>query len=123
METTDINISTSAPVTTDGLILTDAAALKVKNLIDAEGEPGLALRVAVKPGGCAGFQYDLFFDNSKLDGDIVKEFSGVNVVVDRMSAEHINGAIIDFVDSINESGFKIENPNAAGGCGCGKSFC
>ncbi|MEY3278170.1 MAG: hypothetical protein RLZZ426_656 [Actinomycetota bacterium] len=123
METTDINISASAPVTTDGLILTDAAALKVKNLIDAEGEPDLALRVAVKPGGCAGFQYDLFFDNSKLDGDIVKEFSGVNVVVDRMSAEHINGAIIDFVDSINESGFKIENPNAAGGCGCGKSFC
>jgi iron-sulfur cluster assembly accessory protein len=123
METTDINISASAPVNTDGLILTDAAALKVKNLIDAEGEPDLALRVAVKPGGCAGFQYDLFFDNSKLDGDIVKEFSGVNVVVDRMSAEHINGAIIDFVDSINESGFKIENPNAAGGCGCGKSFC
>ncbi|MEY2634656.1 MAG: hypothetical protein RIS75_596 [Actinomycetota bacterium] len=120
METTDINIKTSS---TEGLILTDAAALKVKNLIDAEGEPGLALRVAVKPGGCAGFQYDLFFDNSTLEGDIVKEFSGVNVVVDRMSAEHVNGAIIDFVDSINESGFKIENPNAAGGCGCGKSFC
>jgi iron-sulfur cluster assembly accessory protein len=108
---------------TTGLVLTDAAALKVKQLIDSEGEAGLALRVAVKPGGCAGFQYDLFFDTSTLEGDVVKEFGGVNVVVDRMSAEYINGAVIDFVDTINESGFKIENPNAAGGCGCGKSFC
>ena len=106
-----------------GLILTDSAATKVKSLIDAEGEAGLALRVAVKPGGCAGFQYDLFFDNNSLEGDIVKEFSGVKVVVDRSSAEYINGAVIDYVDSLSESGFKIENPLATGGCGCGKSFC
>jgi len=108
---------------TTGLVLTDAAAAKVKTLIDAEGEAGLALRVAVKPGGCAGFQYDLFFDNSTLEGDVVREFGGVNVVVDRMSSEYVNGATIDFVDSLNESGFKIENPNATDGCGCGKSFC
>lgn len=108
---------------TTGLILTDAAASKVKALIDAEGDSSLALRVAVKPGGCAGFSYDLFFDNSNLDGDVVKAFGGVNVVVDRLSAEYVNGATIDFVDSLNESGFKIDNPNATGGCGCGKSFC
>ena len=59
----------------------------------------------------------------RSDGDVVKQFSGVNVVVDRLSAEYVNGAVIDFVDSINESGFKIDNPNATGGCGCGKSFC
>lgn len=108
---------------TSGLVLTDAAAAKVKTLIDAEGEAGLALRVAVKPGGCAGFQYDLFFDNSRIDGDLVSEFGGVHVVVDQASAEYVNGAVIDFVDSIGESGFKIENPNATSGCGCGKSFC
>jgi iron-sulfur cluster assembly accessory protein len=108
---------------TQGLVLTDSAASKVKALIEAEGDSALALRVAVKPGGCAGFQYDLFFDNTKIDGDVVATFSGVDVVVDAASAEYVNGATIDFVDSINESGFKIENPNAAGGCGCGKSFC
>ena len=105
-----------------GLVLTDAAASKVKNLIDAEGDATLALRVAVKPGGCAGFQYDLFFDNSNVEGDIVKEFSGVKVVVDRVSSEYVNGAVIDFVDSLNESGFKIDNPNATGSCACGNSF-
>jgi len=115
--------ATEMTTVTTGLTLTDAAASKVKALIDAEGEAGLALRVAVKPGGCAGFQYDLFFDNHIVEGDVVKEFSGVNVVIDRMSVEHVDGAIIDFVDTIAESGFKIENPNAAGGCGCGKSFC
>lgn len=108
---------------THGLILTDAAAAKVKSLIEAEGDAALALRVAVKPGGCAGFQYDLYFDNTRIDGDIVNTFGGVEVVVDAGSAEYINGVVIDFVDSIAESGFKIENPNAAGGCGCGKSFC
>ena len=118
------NIETMpASATQTGLVLTDSAVSKVKALIEAEGEAGLALRVAVKPGGCAGFQYDLFFDNNTLDGDITKEFHGVRVVVDRSSAEYIDGAIIDYVDSLSESGFKIENPLATGGCGCGKSFC
>lgn len=109
--------------TTSGLLLTDAAAAKVKTLIDAEGEAGLALRVAVKPGGCAGFQYDLFFDNGTVDGDVISEFGGVTVRVDPASAPHLDGAVIDFVDAIGDSGFKIDNPNAASGCGCGKSFC
>ena len=122
MDATQIDIMPSTDTST-GLVLTETAASKVKSLIDAEGEAGLALRVAVKPGGCAGFQYDLFFDNNSLDGDIVKEFHGVKVIVDRSSAEYIDGAVIDYVDSLSESGFKIENPLAAGGCGCGKSFC
>ncbi len=115
--------ATKLETVTTGLVLTDAAASKVKNLIEAEGDSTLALRVAVKPGGCAGFQYDLFFDNSNVDGDVVADFSGVKVVIDRVSAEYVNGAVIDFVDTLNESGFKIDNPNATGGCGCGKSFC
>lgn len=122
MDATNIETMSSSATQT-GLVLTDSAASKVKSLIDAEGEAGLALRVAVKPGGCAGFQYDLFFDNNSLEGDIVKEFGGVKVVVDRGSAEYIDGAVIDYVDSLSESGFKIENPLATGGCGCGKSFC
>jgi len=122
MDATQIDIMPSTATST-GLVLTETAASKVKSLIDAEGEAGMALRVAVKPGGCAGFQYDLFFDNNTLDGDIVKEFHGVKVIVDRSSAEYIDGAVIDYVDSLSESGFKIENPLAAGGCGCGKSFC
>ena len=115
METTE--------TTTEGLVLTDSAAQKVKSLLDAEGQSDLALRVAVRPGGCAGFQYDLFFDATKLDGDVTKAFGGVNVVIDKASIEYVNGAIIDYVDTLSESGFKIENPNATGGCGCGKSFC
>jgi iron-sulfur cluster assembly accessory protein len=109
--------------TTTGLVLTDSAAAKVKSLLDAEGQPELALRVAVRPGGCAGFQYDLFFDATQLEGDVTSNFSGVNVVIDKASIEYVNGAVIDYVDSLSESGFKIENPNATGGCGCGKSFC
>lgn len=115
METTE--------TTTQGLVLTDSAAQKVKALLDAEGQTDLALRVAVRPGGCAGFQYDLFFDATQIDGDVRKSFGGVNVVIDKASIEYVNGAVIDYVDSLSESGFKIENPNAAGGCGCGKSFC
>ena len=115
METTE--------TTTTGLTLTDAAAAKVKTLIEAENEAGLSLRVAVKPGGCAGFQYDLFFTKDEEEGDIVSEFNGVFVRVDALSAPYLTGATIDFVDAIGDSGFKIDNPNAGSGCGCGKSFC
>ena len=111
-------------ITTDtGVKLTDNAAVKIKTLMDAETEQGLALRVAVKPGGCAGFQYDLFFDKDEVEGDAVQDFSGVTVRVDPMSAPYLVGAVIDFVDTLGDSGFKIDNPNAGSGCGCGKSFC
>jgi iron-sulfur cluster assembly accessory protein len=105
-----------------GVILTDEAAAKVKGLLDQEGRDDLALRIAVQPGGCSGLRYQLFFDERSLDGDVVEDFGGVNVVVDRMSAPYLGGATIDFVDTIERQGFTIDNPNAAGSCACGDSF-
>jgi iron-sulfur cluster assembly accessory protein len=110
-----------APVS-DGIVLTDEAAAKVKALLDSEGRDDLALRVAVQPGGCSGLRYQLFFDERSLDGDVVKSFGGVNVVTDRMSAPYLMGATIDFLDSIEKQGFTIDNPNATSSCACGDSF-
>jgi iron-sulfur cluster assembly accessory protein len=111
-----------APVVADGIILTDEAASKVKSLLEGEGRDDLSLRVAVQPGGCSGLRYQLFFDERHLEGDIVKEFGGVEVVTDRMSAPYLMGASIDFVDTIEKQGFTIDNPNATGSCACGDSF-
>ena len=99
---------------THGAILTDAAAAKAKALLDQEGRDDLALRIAVQPGGCAGLRYNLFFDDRTLDGDLTTEFGGVGLTVDRMSAPYIQGATIDFVDTIEKQGFTIDNPNATG---------
>ncbi|MCX5213368.1 MULTISPECIES: iron-sulfur cluster insertion protein ErpA [unclassified Kitasatospora] len=105
-----------------GLLLTDAAAAKVKGLLEQEGREDLALRVAVQPGGCSGLRYQLFFDERSLDGDVLKDFDGVKVVTDRMSAPYLGGATVDFVDTIEKQGFTIDNPNATGSCACGDSF-
>jgi iron-sulfur cluster assembly accessory protein len=105
------------------LALTEGAAVKVRALLDQEGRDDLRLRVAVQPGGCAGLQYQLFFDERSLDGDIELDLHGVPVVVDRMSAPYLGGATIDFTDTIEQQGFTIDNPNAGGGCACGNSFC
>jgi iron-sulfur cluster assembly accessory protein len=113
--------TTETPVT-DGILLTDNAASKVKGLLDAEGRDDLSLRVAVQPGGCSGLRYQLFFDDRSLDGDVVRDFGGVSVVTDRMSAPYLSGATIDFVDTIEKQGFTIDNPNAGGSCACGDSF-
>ena len=107
---------------TSTVVLTDGAAGKVKSLLEQEGRDDLALRVAVQPGGCSGLRYQLFFDERQLDGDVVTDFDGVSVVVDRMSAPYLGGATIDFVDSIERQGFTIDNPNASGSCACGDSF-
>jgi len=107
---------------TEGILLTETAASKVKTLLDSEGRDDLALRVAVQPGGCSGLRYQLFFDDRSLDGDVVKDFGGVNVVTDRMSAPYLSGATIDFVDTIEKQGFTIDNPQATGSCACGDSF-
>ena len=111
---------TAAPAT--GVILTDAAAGKAKALLDQEGRDDLALRIAVQPGGCAGLRYQLFFDDRSLDGDLTADFGGVKLAVDRMSAPYVQGASIDFVDTIEKQGFTIDNPNATGSCACGDSF-
>ncbi len=105
-----------------GVVLTDAAAAKAKSLLDQEGRDDLALRIAVQPGGCAGLRYNLFFDDRALDGDLTAEFGGVTLTVDRMSAPYVQGATIDFVDTIEKQGFTIDNPNATGSCACGDSF-
>ena len=108
--------------TTQGIILTEAAAVKVGTLLEQEGRDDLQLRISVQPGGCSGLRYQLFFDERTLDGDVTTDFDGVTVVVDRMSVPYLNGAMIDFVDSIEKQGFTIDNPNATGSCACGDSF-
>jgi iron-sulfur cluster assembly accessory protein len=105
-----------------GVVLTDTAASKVRSLLDQEGREDLQLRIAVQPGGCSGLRYQLFFDERALDGDVVREFGGVEVVVDRMSAPYLLGATIDFVDTIEQQGFTIDNPSATSSCACGDSF-
>ena len=116
-DTTDTTESTA-----QGIDITDGAAAKVKSLLDQEGRADLRLRIAVQPGGCSGLRYQLFFDERSLDGDEVRDFDGVAVVVDRMSTPYLSGATIDFVDTIEKQGFTIDNPNAGGSCACGDSF-
>ena len=108
---------------THKVTLTDAATEKVKSLLDQEGRDDLRLRIAVQPGGCSGLIYQLYFDERLLDGDAVVEFApGVEVVVDKMSNPYLDGASIDFSDTIERKGFTIDNPNAVGSCACGQSF-
>ena len=119
---TDTALSTDQTTREHGVLLTDAAALKVKSLLGQEGRDDLRLRVAVQPGGCSGLIYQLYFDERYLDGDKTVDFDGVEVIVDDMSVPYLDGATIDFKDTISEQGFTIDNPNAAGSCACGDSF-
>ncbi|MCF8528347.1 MAG: iron-sulfur cluster insertion protein ErpA [Aquiluna sp.] len=108
--------------TKHGVLLTDVAIDKVKALLSAEGRDDLRLRVNVQPGGCSGLIYQLFFDELLEEADAVVDFGGVEVVVDAMSIPYLDGASIDFEDSIQKQGFTIDNPNASGSCACGDSF-
>ena len=108
--------------TTQGIKLTDGAAVKVGSLLAQEGRDDLRLRIAVQPGGCSGLKYQLYFDERQMDGDIVSDFGGVQVVNDQMSYPYLSGATIDFVDTIEKQGFTIDNPSATGSCACGDSF-
>lgn len=104
------------------ITLTDTASVKVKELITQEGQDGLMLRVAVRPGGCSGFSYEMFFDTEKDAEDMVLDQLGVAVVVDPSSAQHLVGATLDYKDGLQGAGFAIDNPNAQKTCGCGQSF-
>ena len=104
------------------ITLTDTAALKVKELLEAEGATDLALRVAVRPGGCSGFSYEMFFDGDFAADDEKAVFGPVQVVVDAASAQMLQGATLDYKDGLNQAGFSINNPNASRTCGCGSSF-
>ena len=102
--------------------LSETAAGKVKELLEQEGRYDIALRVAVQPGGCSGLRYAMYLDDQVADGDITAEQFGVRVVVDRMSVPYLSEAKIDFVDTLEASGFTIDNPVAQGSCACGHSF-
>jgi iron-sulfur cluster assembly accessory protein len=104
------------------ITLTDNAASKVRELLDAEGEPELALRVAVRPGGCSGYSYEMFFDGDVAADDEQAQFAGVKVIVDSSSAQLLSGATLDYRDGLQNAGFSIDNPNATRSCGCGQSF-
>jgi iron-sulfur cluster assembly protein/iron-sulfur cluster insertion protein len=103
------------------ITLTDAASSKVKELIDAEGQPELFLRVAVRPGGCSGLSYEMYFDSERATDDIEHDYGEVKVVVDPASSAYLTGASLDYKDGL-QSGFTISNPNAQRTCGCGQSF-
>ena len=120
--TEQVDTTTQTEIRPDGINVSDTAADKVRTLLAQEGRDDLQLRIAVQPGGCSGLRYQLFFDERNLDGDVVTDFNGVSVVVDRMSSPYLNGAVIDFVDTIEKQGFTIDNPNAGGSCACGDSF-
>ena len=117
--TTAQDAASTSEAPSHGVTLTDAAAVKAKALLDQEGRDDMHLRIAVQPGGCAGLRYQLFFDERSLDGDALVDFNGMKVAVDRMSAPYVEGAVIDFVDTIEKQGFTIDNPNAGGSCACG----
>ena len=102
--------------------LTEAAAEKVRQLMERDGRAGYGLRLKVVGGGCSGLQYQLMFDNQAGDLDQSSEQWGVPVFVDSKSAVYLAGASVDYVDDLNGSGFKIDNPNASSTCGCGESF-
>ena len=102
--------------------LTDVAASKVAELLAQEDVEGLALRVAVRPGGCSGFSYEMFFDADVSDDDVVREFGSVTVVVDSTSADLLKGSTLDYSDGLQGAGFHVTNPNASRTCGCGSSF-
>ncbi len=103
------------------ITVTDSAAAKAKQLIEAEGNSELALRVAVRAGGCSGFSYEMYFDELAAD-DAKLDANGVRVVVDPASAPMLEGATLDYKDGLQQAGFSINNPNAQRSCGCGQSF-
>ena len=115
-----LNIKSNRPQ--KAVELTDPAVTKIRELIDAEGDAALALRMAVRPGGCSGFSYEMFFDSEIESDDVVEEFGGVRVVVDPQSVERLRGSTLDYKDGLMGAGFAIDNPNVTRSCGCGNSF-
>src|SRR6476661_2081095 len=110
---TDVETAVQAPA--HGVTLSESAAAKAKGLLERDGSSDMVLRIAVQPGGCSGLRYELYFDDRSLDGDALVEFDGIGLAVDRMSKPYLDGAVIDFVDT-------IDNPNAQNSCACGDSF-
>ena len=104
------------------MVISEAAAGKVKELLEQEGQPEVVLRVAVQPGGCAGLRYAMYLDDQVKENDAISEQHGVRVAIDKMSVPYLKEAKVDFVDSLEASGFTIDNPVAQSSCACGNSF-
>ena len=104
------------------ITLTDSASIKVKQLIEDEGNPELVLRVAVRPGGCSGLSYEMFFDTDVAADDLSSDHGGVKIVADPASSQYLDGASLDYKDGLQGAGFTINNPNTTRTCGCGQSF-
>ena len=115
-----LTIKSSAPQRP--ILRTDSAVAKVKALLASEEDEDLGLRVAVRPGGCSGFSYEMFFDSDVEEEDVVIDFDGLRVLVDPQSAKRITGATLDYREGLMEAGFSIDNPNVTRSCGCGNSF-
>ena len=106
----------------DPITLSDEATTKVTDLLAQEGNDALALRVAVRPGGCSGYSYEMYFDPETAEDDVVRSYGDVTVAVDTASAQLLKGSTLDYNDGLNDAGFHISNPNATRTCGCGSSF-
>ena len=116
-------VSIKSSVPPRAVIVTDNAVTKIKNLIQAEGDPALFLRMGVRPGGCSGFSYEMFFDTEIDDQtDIIEEYGDIRVVVDNQSAEMLRGSTLDYQEGLMGAGFAVNNPNVTKSCGCGNSF-
>lgn len=102
--------------------LTDSAVLKLKDILAEENNPAMKLRVFVQGGGCSGFSYGFTLDESTNEDDFDLEFSGVNVLVDSMSSQYLQGATVDYIENAYGANFSINNPQATTTCGCGSSF-
>lgn len=116
-------VSIKSSVPSRAVIVTDNAVTKIKNLIQAEGDPALFLRMGVRAGGCSGFSYEMFFDTEIDDqADIIEEYGDIRVVVDNQSAEMLRGSTLDYQEGLMGAGFAVNNPNVTKSCGCGNSF-
>ena len=113
----DLQIKSSRVV-----LATDSALKKLKELKEVESAEGSFLRMGVKPGGCSGLSYEMFFDNEKSENDFTEQYGEVAIVVDSQSVDHIRGATLDYKEGLMETGFSIDNPNVSRTCGCGNSF-
>ena len=117
-----MSVTSTMGTPTQALFMTDVAAAKVAQLLEEEGNPDLFLRVAVRPGGCSGFSYEMFFDSELSDDDVQSSTGNIKVVVDPASAPLLVGSTLDYKDGLQGAGFSINNPNASRTCGCGQSF-
>ncbi len=123
MLNTEPQVAPQVPVSTDPLVvLSDAAAGKLQELVAAEQNPQLGLRVYVYSGGCSGFRYGMMLEDQPSSEDITVQSKGINVYVDKQSTQYLLGSEIDYLDTLMGAGFTVNNPNAVSGCGCGSSF-